>query len=147
MNRSSVRELRSLGRSWCIYCVYGIYGYAYMNLLMNACIHVCLNKCIINLLIYHTYCMLILLLHPYLHITANTMCPSLQNYLIRWNGRISEANLGDLFPDVSTRFRVPISLKHAYEHAKCLLRRCFGYIFFGGGNMGKPMVNSPLIRP
>lgn len=110
MNRSSVRELWSLGRSWCIYCVYGIYGYAYMNLLMNACIHVCLNKCIINLLIYHTYCMLILLLHPYLHIlTANIICPSLQNYLIRWNGRISEANLGDLFPHVSTRLRVPIS--------------------------------------
>ena len=110
MNRSSVRELWSLGRSWCIYCVYGIYGYAYMNLLMNACIHVCLNKCIINLLIYHTYCMLILLLHPYLHIlTANIIWASLQNYLIRWNGRISEANLGDLFPHVSTRLRVPIS--------------------------------------
>lgn len=132
MNRSSVRELWSLGRSWCIYFVYGIYRYAYMNLLMNACIHVCLNKCIINLLIYHTYCMLILLLHPYLHIlTANIICPSLQNYLIRWNGCISEANLGDLFPHVGYQIEGANLWKYANRHENVSWGGVLG-IFFGG---------------
>lgn len=67
--------------------------------------------------------MLILLLHPDLHIlTANIICPSLQNYLIRWNGRISEANLGDLFPHVGYQIEgekisgsMPIGMKMSPE--------------------------------